>query len=163
LPDYTTQISLQSSSILLRKYHIFYSVKTINLPFLADSINEGTIAEFVKKQGQWINQDETVANIETDKVTIEFKSPESGLITKFYVNAGDNVGVGKPVYDVDTDAPKPEGSAPPKAEEKKVDAPKSEAPKSTESKPAAKEAPKAAEKPKSEPPKPTPVFSGTRT
>ena len=88
----------------------FNAANTIPLPFLADSINEGTIAQFLKKQGQWVELDETVANIETDKVTVEIKSPSAGLITKLHVNKGDNLGVGKPLFDVDPDAPKPAGS-----------------------------------------------------
>lgn len=92
-------------------YTFQYVAKTFPLPFLADSINEGTVAEFVKKEGQWVELDETVANIETDKVTVEIKSPSAGLITKFHVKQGDNLGVGKPLFDVDVDAPKPAGSA----------------------------------------------------
>lgn len=87
---------------------------------MADSINEGTIAEFVKKEGQWVELDETVANVETDKVTVEIKSPTAGVITKFHVAAGDNLAVGKPLFDVDPDAAKPAGSAPAKSDDKKV-------------------------------------------
>lgn len=67
----------------------------------------------MKKEGQWVELDETVANIETDKVTVEIKSPAAGVITKFHAKAGDNLGVGKPLFDVDPDAPKPAGSSAP--------------------------------------------------
>ena len=62
--------------------------------------------------------DETVANVETDKVTVEIKSPMAGLVTKFHVNEGDNLDVGKALFDVDPEGKKPEGSptpAPPQA------------------------------------------------
>ena len=48
-----------------------------------------------------------MANVETDKVTVEIKSPKAGLITKLHVNAGDNLEVGKPLFEIDTDASKP--------------------------------------------------------
>ncbi len=45
--------------------------------------------------------DETVANIETDKVTVEIKSPVAGLVTKLHPKEGETLGVGKPLFDVD--------------------------------------------------------------
>ena len=51
--------------------------------------------------------DETVANVETDKVTVEIKSPMAGLVTKFHVGEGDNLDVGKPFFDIDSDGKKP--------------------------------------------------------
>lgn len=124
-----------------------HPAKTFPLPFLADSINEGTIAEFVKKEGQWVELDETVANVETDKVTVEIKSPTAGVITKFHVKQGDNLGVGKPLFDVDPDAAKPAGSAAPAKTETKTEAPKPVEAKKEAVKEAVKEAPKA-DKPK---------------
>ena len=75
-------------------------------------------------KGQWVELDETVANVETDKVTVEIKSPTAGVITKFHVKQGDNLGVGKPLFDVDPDAAKPAGSPAPAKAETKTDAPK---------------------------------------
>jgi 2-oxoglutarate dehydrogenase E2 component (dihydrolipoamide succinyltransferase) len=80
----------------------------------------------VKKEGQWVELDETVANVETDKVTVEIKSPSAGVITKFHVKAGENLGVGKPLFDVDVDAAKPAGSSAPAKEAPKTEAPKTE-------------------------------------
>lgn len=114
------------AAFLTKKYVNYFASKTIPLPFLADSINEGTIAEFLKsnllsnsEQGQWVDQDETVANIETDKVTVQIKSPNAGLITKLHVKQGENLNVGKPLFDIDTDAAKPAGSGTPKPAEQK--------------------------------------------
>lgn len=50
-----------------------------------------------------------MANIETDKVTVEIKSPNAGVVAKFHVKEGDNLNVGKPFFDVDTDAKKTGG------------------------------------------------------
>ena len=51
-----------------------------------------------------------MANIETDKVTVEIKSPNAGVISKFHVSEGDNLDVGKAFFDIDIDAQKPAGS-----------------------------------------------------
>lgn len=51
--------------------------------------------------------DETVASVETDKVTVEIKSPTAGLITKLHVKEGQNLEVGRPLFDVDPDAEQP--------------------------------------------------------
>lgn len=53
------------------------------------------------EEGDWVEQDETVANVETDKVTVEIKSPNAGVISKFHVKEGDSLNVGKPFFDVD--------------------------------------------------------------
>ena len=42
-----------------------------------------------------------------DKVTVEIKSPNAGVISKFHVNEGDNLDVGKAFFDIDVDASKP--------------------------------------------------------
>jgi 2-oxoglutarate dehydrogenase E2 component (dihydrolipoamide succinyltransferase) len=51
--------------------------------------------------------------METDKVTVEIKSPNAGLLTKFHVKQGQNLGVGKPFFDVDVDAKRKEGQPAP--------------------------------------------------
>lgn len=47
--------------------------------------------------------DEIVAVIETDKVTIDIRSPKEGKLTKLYAKEGDNLEVGKPFFDIDID------------------------------------------------------------
>jgi hypothetical protein len=49
--------SIEYYSIRIRQFIFINTGKTFPLPFLADSINEGTIAEFVKKEGQWVELD----------------------------------------------------------------------------------------------------------
>lgn len=48
--------------------------------------------------------DEIVAVIETDKVTVDIRSPKEGKLTKLHAKEGDNLEVGKPFFDIDTDA-----------------------------------------------------------
>lgn len=50
------------------------------VPALGESISEGTIATLVKKQGDYVNTDDVIALIETDKVTLDIKSPGSGVL-----------------------------------------------------------------------------------
>lgn len=59
-----------------------------------------------------------MAVIETDKVSVEIKSPRAGVLTKYYAKLGEDLAVGKPFFDIDTDA-KPTGA--PKAAEKKAE------------------------------------------
>lgn len=48
--------------------------------------------------------DEIVAVIETDKVTVDIRSPKEGKVVKIYANEGDNLEVGKPFFDIDPEA-----------------------------------------------------------
>ncbi|KAL6202380.1 hypothetical protein ACLB2K_026088 [Fragaria x ananassa] len=61
------------------------------VPFMGESITDGILATFLKKPGDWVELDEPIAQIETDKVTIDVASPESGVIEKFVANEGDTV------------------------------------------------------------------------
>lgn len=67
----------------------------IKVPELAESITEGTIAEWTKKEGESIDKGETIAELETDKVNVEIKSEHSGVIKEFLFQPGDNVEVGQ--------------------------------------------------------------------
>lgn len=70
-----------------------------NVPLLGESITEGTIAEWVKSEGDFVAADDVVAIIETDKVNVEIKSPHSGVLTRKF--GTDEVEVGKPLYEID--------------------------------------------------------------
>ncbi|XP_057461789.1 dihydrolipoyllysine-residue succinyltransferase component of 2-oxoglutarate dehydrogenase complex 2, mitochondrial-like isoform X2 [Actinidia eriantha] len=61
------------------------------VPFMGESISDGTLAQFLKKPGDRVNVDEPIAQIETDKVTIDVASPEAGVIQKFVAKEGDTV------------------------------------------------------------------------
>lgn len=67
--------------------------------------------------GDYVEADEVVARIETDKVTVDILSQHAGVITKYYAEEGDTVEVGGDFLEIDTDAKAPAGgSAPPKQE-----------------------------------------------
>lgn len=57
--------------------------------------------------GQFVKQDELIANIETDKVTIPVNCPESGLLKKVFAKEGETVEVGSDLFEIDTDAKEP--------------------------------------------------------
>ncbi len=67
----------------------------IKVPELAESITEGTIAEWLKQPGDTIEQGETIAELETDKVNVEINSEESGVIQELLKEPGDTVEVGE--------------------------------------------------------------------
>ncbi|KAA8515524.1 hypothetical protein F0562_018865 [Nyssa sinensis] len=67
------------------------------VPFMGESITDGTLAKFLKKPGDHVNTDEPIAQVETDKVTIDVASPEAGIIQKFVAKEGDTVEPGTKV------------------------------------------------------------------
>ncbi|EPZ31941.1 Chloramphenicol acetyltransferase-like domain-containing protein, partial [Rozella allomycis CSF55] len=86
----------------------------IKVPFLADSINQGTLASWEKKKGEYVAQDEPVAQIETDKIGLPVNAPESGTIVETFANEGDTVEVGQDLFKLAVGEGKSE-SAKPKA------------------------------------------------
>eukprot|EP00252_Welwitschia_mirabilis_P002223 TRINITY_DN1211_c0_g3_i1.p1 TRINITY_DN1211_c0_g3~~TRINITY_DN1211_c0_g3_i1.p1 ORF type:complete len:497 (+),score=95.90 TRINITY_DN1211_c0_g3_i1:174-1664(+) len=61
------------------------------VPFMGESVSDGTLATFLKKPGDRVEVDEAIAQIETDKVTVDVTSPEAGIIEKFVAKEGDTV------------------------------------------------------------------------
>ncbi|TXG67535.1 hypothetical protein EZV62_008810 [Acer yangbiense] len=61
------------------------------VPFMGESITDGTLATFLKNPGDTVAADEPIAQIETDKVTIDVTSPESGVIKEFVAKEGETV------------------------------------------------------------------------
>ena len=63
----------------------------IKSPTFPESVADGTIANWVKKEGEAVSQDEVIAEIETDKVVLEALAPSDGKISKIHKNEGDTV------------------------------------------------------------------------
>ncbi|KHG02446.1 hypothetical protein F383_24193 [Gossypium arboreum] len=61
------------------------------VPFMGESITDGTLASFLKHPGDRVEVDEPIAQIETDKVTIDVSSPEAGVIEQLVAKVGDTV------------------------------------------------------------------------
>lgn len=66
----------------------------IIMPQLGESIVEGTIGKWLKKEGDWVERDESLVEVVTEKVVMELPSPASGTLYKILVNEGEKVEVG---------------------------------------------------------------------
>ncbi|MDG1571067.1 2-oxoglutarate dehydrogenase complex dihydrolipoyllysine-residue succinyltransferase [Robiginitalea sp. M366] len=95
----------------------------MKVPSPGESITEVEIAQWLVKDGDYVEKDQAIAEVDSDKATLELPAEESGVIT-LKAEEGDAVAVGEVVCLIDTGAEKPEGSAP--AQEKEAPAPKSE-------------------------------------
>ena len=91
----------------------------IQMPKLSDTMTEGTLVAWKKKKGDKVSTGEVIAEIETDKATMEWESPEDGTLTEIYVPEGGKVEVGEKIAFIGT-----EGEAAPKEEKKKEPEPK---------------------------------------
>jgi 2-oxoglutarate dehydrogenase E2 component (dihydrolipoamide succinyltransferase) len=96
----------------------------MKVPSPGESITEVEIATWLVEDGDYVEKDQPIAEVDSDKATLELPAEESGIIT-LKAEEGDAVNVGEVVCLIDTDAAKPEGAAPIKAEtpkeEKKVE------------------------------------------
>lgn len=98
----------------------------IKVPELAESINEGTIAKWLKQPGESVDKGEFIVELETDKVNVEIISEEAGVISELLAAEGDTVEVGQVIAVVGegSGAPAAQPAAPaPKAEEAPTAAP----------------------------------------
>src|SRR6056300_454855 len=66
----------------------------ILVPTLGESVTEATVAKWLKKSGDAVNEDEPIIELETDKVSVEVTSPKAGVITEITVQEGQTVEVG---------------------------------------------------------------------
>ena len=90
-----------SRLLVSARVRVFSSHKIVKTPSMADSITQGTLASWEKKEGDEVTRDELVANIETDKVVIPVNSPDSGVITKTLVAEGATVSVGSDLFELE--------------------------------------------------------------
>ncbi|HLU21337.1 MAG TPA: 2-oxoglutarate dehydrogenase complex dihydrolipoyllysine-residue succinyltransferase [Bacillaceae bacterium] len=98
----------------------------IKVPELAESITEGTIAQWLKKVGEHVEKGEYIVELETDKVNLEVISEESGVLTELKAAEGDTVQVGDVIAIVDASATGEVKEEAPTTEPEKVDEPKAE-------------------------------------
>ncbi len=101
----------------------------MKVPSPGESITEVEIAEWLVQDGDYVEKDQAIAEVDSDKATLELPAEASGIVT-LKAEEGDAVAVGQVVCLIDTSAKKPEGSIPAKTETK-TETPKVEAPKAT--------------------------------
>lgn len=87
----------------------------MKVPSPGESITEVEIAQWLVQDGDYVEKDQAIAEVDSDKATLELPAEESGIIT-LKAEAGDAVAVGAVVCLIDTGASKPEGAGTEKAE-----------------------------------------------
>jgi 2-oxoglutarate dehydrogenase E2 component (dihydrolipoamide succinyltransferase) len=101
----------------------------MKVPSPGESIKEVEIATWLVKDGDYVEKDQAIAEVDSDKATLELPAEASGIIT-LKAEEGDAVAVGAVVCHIDTAAAKPSGAAPvAEAKPAAVEAPKAEVPK----------------------------------
>ncbi len=71
--------------------------RILPMPKLSDTMEEGAIATWAKKEGDKVQEGDLLAEIETDKATMEYESPEEGVLLKILVSPGNRANVGAPM------------------------------------------------------------------
>jgi 2-oxoglutarate dehydrogenase E2 component (dihydrolipoamide succinyltransferase) len=103
----------------------------IKVPAMGESVTEATIARWLKKEGDAVKQDETIVELETDKVNVEVPSPAAGVLEHIEIPQGGTVNVGTVIGQVSEGAaakpakpePKPATAPAPKIEKPEAKAP----------------------------------------
>jgi len=103
-----TSFPYSTSSLLTKPLQM--PVKTIEVPTMGDSITEGTIVDIPVAPGDYVNEEDVVLVLETDKVSIDVRASESGKVLEILGEVDDIVEVGSPLYKMDTDVEAPAGS-----------------------------------------------------
>ncbi|MBP2076721.1 2-oxoglutarate dehydrogenase complex dihydrolipoyllysine-residue succinyltransferase [Oceanobacillus polygoni] len=112
-------------------------MQEIKIPELAESITEGTIAEWLVKKGDKVEKGDPIVELETDKVNVEVNSDFSGVITEILSEEGDDVSVGDTIANLDENGEAGDAAPAETQKEEKQEAPakqeeKAEAPKAAE-------------------------------
>ena len=82
----------------------------IKVPTVGESISEVTLVKWLKKDGEWAERDEVIAELESEKATFEINAEKAGAV-KQVAKEGDTLAIGDIVGSIDTDAARPEAPA----------------------------------------------------
>ncbi|MGG9971384.1 2-oxoglutarate dehydrogenase complex dihydrolipoyllysine-residue succinyltransferase [Ferruginibacter sp. SUN002] len=105
----------------------------IKIPTVGESISEVSLVKWIKKDGDWVERDEVIAELESEKATFEINAEQAGIL-KTIAQEGDTLQIGDIACSIDTDAKRPEGApvaAPPEQKAAETPAP-SKAPAATD-------------------------------
>src|SRR5205085_12562295 len=80
------------------------STVDVHMPQMGVSVAEGTVVEWRKRPGDWVEADETICEVSTDKIDTEVPSPASGRVTEVLVEVDTTVDVGTVLARIATDA-----------------------------------------------------------
>lgn len=90
------------------------------VPTMGDSISEGTIVDLPVAPGDFVNVDDVVVVLETDKVSVDVRAPEAGALVEILGEIDDVVEVGTNLFRIDTDADAPEAPVAPESTPEEV-------------------------------------------
>jgi 2-oxoglutarate dehydrogenase E2 component (dihydrolipoamide succinyltransferase) len=139
----------------MRIQHAQMGTSVSPLPSLGDSITEGTVKDWIAGVGDWVDVDDVVCIIETDKVAVDVRAESAGFIDTQFIDEGDNVDVGADLFAIregekpaasETPAPAASETPAPAATTQQQSSPSSPPPPPT-SKPTSKPAPTSVPKP----------------
>src|SRR5213083_775596 len=100
---------------------------SVQMPQLGESVTEGTVTRWLKKEGERVEADEPLLEVSTDKVDTEIPSPVSGILRGITVAEDETVAVGAELAVIDETADGAAGAAAPPAEAAPGEAPPDEA------------------------------------
>jgi len=136
----------------------------VKMPQLGETVVEGTITRWLKREGESVGMDEPLVEVSTDKVDSEIPSPVSGTVSRIHAGEGETVTVGSVIAEIAGAGEEAPPAAAPSPEKEKTPAPApgpSEAPAAARA-PAAAPAPAPAERPAATSPPPQPVPPAAR-
>ena len=100
----------------------------IVVPTLGESVTEATVAKWMKKAGDAVKKDETLVELETDKVSVEVSAPEAGVLSEIIAEQGATVNIGALLGRLGGAGAQPAATPAQKAEAPKAEAPKPASP-----------------------------------
>ncbi len=87
----------------------------VTMPQMGDSVSEGTVLEWHKKEGDTVAEDELLVEISTDKVDAEVQAPAAGTVVKIHAAEGDTVSVGSVLAEISQNGAAPAAATPEEA------------------------------------------------
>ena len=81
------------------------------MPKMGDGMEEGTLLKWLKSEGDEVSEGDAIAEIETDKVSLEIEATDSGVLSRLLVGEGDVVPIGQPIAQIGEDGGEIEASA----------------------------------------------------
>src|SRR5256885_10886919 len=86
----------------------------LTMPRLSDTMEQGTIGRWLKREGDSFHEGDVIAEIETDKATMDFQAYEDGTMLKILVGDGESAALGAPIAIVGAEGEEvPEDTGPP--------------------------------------------------
>ena len=107
---------------------------SVELPRMGENVTEGTIVRWLKQEGEWVDADEPLVEISTDKIDTELPAPAAGKLQKIVAKEEETVAVGAEIAVIDESADK-EGASKKKPETGDGEEPKAEATADAEAEP----------------------------